>query len=548
MDWLLPAARGLHFVAVLQVAGLWLFWPLVAEPALRAAAGGERWFAERARLHVLARRWTVLAVAAGLAQFVLQARAMGGGALSLDVLWLTLGTGFGTAAALRAGLLLVLIAAAGRLGGGTALALGLVALGSLAWGGHAAAGLGWEGRLHLAADLAHLFAAACWLGGLLPLARLLGLARAGAGTGLAVVAVRRFSLLGMAAVAALLLTGGVAGWILVGGLPGLVGTPYGLVLLAKTALVAAMLGLAAVNRAVLTPRLTAKPAVGALRRNARAEWALGVVVVAAAGLLGTMTPARHDRPWWPVAWRLDAGGAVAAAAPTSFFPSPVAHEARVVAAGHAAYEAQCRSCHPAPPPLPAGIGDAYWAVRHLDRPASRAEAAADREGWSIAHFLLGEREFAEASPLGPATGIGGPPAPDFDFETADGDWGALSSLLADGAVLLVLADPADPVSAERLEQLRARAKWFAGKGVAVVALAEADEAGAPVVFAAPEVAAVYRRMAPAGGHAEFLVDRAGVLRARWQPDDLLDWRNSRLLAAQIAPLAGAVPGAGHRGH
>src|SRR4030088_3463747 len=73
--------------------------------------------------------------------------------------------------------------------------------GSLAFAGHAAGGSGIEGSVHLTTDLLHLFAAAAWVGALVPLALVLHAANAGgdpASIEIVREATRRFSTLGMA--------------------------------------------------------------------------------------------------------------------------------------------------------------------------------------------------------------------------------------------------------------------------------------------------------------------------------------------------------------
>jgi putative copper resistance protein D len=103
-------------------------------------------------------------------------------------------------------------------------------------------------------------------------------------------AARRFSTLGVICVGALVLSGLANAWYLVGSVPALVGTEYGRLLLAKVAVFAAMVTLAAVNRLSLTPRLKGQDgrALPLLRRNATAEIAAGIIAVAIVGALGTM--------------------------------------------------------------------------------------------------------------------------------------------------------------------------------------------------------------------------------------------------------------------
>jgi putative copper resistance protein D len=123
----------------------------------------------------------------------------------------------------------------------------------------------------------------------------------------AVNATRRFSMLGVISVVALVLTGLVNTWYLVDNVPALLGTDYGWLLLAKVALFAMMLILAATNRWRLTPRLATEehPARRLLLRNALLETAVGIVVVIVVGSLGIMVPAAHQAPVWPsiTRWR-----------------------------------------------------------------------------------------------------------------------------------------------------------------------------------------------------------------------------------------------------
>jgi putative copper resistance protein D len=156
------------------------------------------------------------------------------------------------------------------------------------------------GYLHLASDALHLTAAAAWIGGLMPLALLLGASRCHQGwASLELDAVQRFSTFGIASVATLILSGCVNAWILVGSFRGLVVTGYGQLLMLKLAAFAVMLAFAAFNRFVLTPRLALssdqarQDALRALSRNTWIEIVLGLSIFAIVGVLGTMHPAAH---------------------------------------------------------------------------------------------------------------------------------------------------------------------------------------------------------------------------------------------------------------
>ncbi len=182
-----------------------------------------------------------------------------------------------------------------------ASALGFTA--AIAWTGHAGSTLGEMGSLHLTADALHLFAAAAWTGGLVSLALLLSAARRHQGfawASLARDAAQRFSTLGIVSVGALLVTGIVSAWILVGSFQALVITEYGQLLMLKIVVFAVMLVFAAVNRFWLTPQLAFSSeneaqvkALRRLTRNSVVEIALGFAIFAIVGALGTLHPAIH---------------------------------------------------------------------------------------------------------------------------------------------------------------------------------------------------------------------------------------------------------------
>lgn len=197
-------------------------------------------------------------------------------------------TRFGRVACLR--LVLTALAMALLLRKGSAWpALMAAALNAgIAWTGHAGAGTGLVGLLHLAADAVHVLAAGAWLGALPALALMLW--RGGAD---AAAATRRFGSLALIAVLAVTASG-VANTAILVGLPSEpLATAYGRALALKVALFAIMLGLAAVNRFRLTPALPEPRATAALACTAMAETALGIGIVLLVGFLGTQPPAAH---------------------------------------------------------------------------------------------------------------------------------------------------------------------------------------------------------------------------------------------------------------
>lgn len=174
---------------------------------------------------------------------------------------------------------------------------------SFTWSGHGAAGDDTSGMLHQAADVLHLLAAAVWIGALVDLCgqvrHSLRATQAAPARAL-LAALSRFSSLGPGIVATLVLTGVINSWVLIGPRhwTALFTTPYGLALLVKLGLFSGMLGLAAINRLRLTPRLHAAleeqtgtdAALKSLRRSLVAETSLGLLVLAAVAWLGTLVP------------------------------------------------------------------------------------------------------------------------------------------------------------------------------------------------------------------------------------------------------------------
>ncbi len=309
MDWfaaggLLIAVRGIHFAATAVVAGILVFQTVVAKPALSAEVA-KKWQTQSRRLAWIA---LVIALLSGVIWLLLQAISMSGlppdEAMTSQVLWTVLNqTQFGVVTESR-GVLAVILAAClafdrFRLAHWLALAAALGLTAAIAWTGHAASTPGELGNLHLAADALHFVAAASWIGGLVPLALLLAAARRDdVAPSLASEATRRFSIVGIVAVATLVATGLVNSWILVGSFHALLAAEYGQVLILKLAVFAVMLALAAVNRLSLTPQLAVafgkqREAVRRLTRNSVIEIILGFCIFAIVGTLGTLHPAIH---------------------------------------------------------------------------------------------------------------------------------------------------------------------------------------------------------------------------------------------------------------
>ncbi len=181
-------------------------------------------------------------------------------------------------------------------------ALGAVLLASLALTGHGAADDGAAGAIHGLADGLHLLAAGAWLGALAVLTIILVRSTRTATPDEAATAragLERFSGIGAAVVAILLLSGLVNSWFLVGPAHAgaLLTSLYGQLLLLKVGLFVGMLALAAANRLQLTPRLaraadanSIADALAALRMSLIVETAFGVLVLFAVSWLGMLEP------------------------------------------------------------------------------------------------------------------------------------------------------------------------------------------------------------------------------------------------------------------
>jgi len=205
-------------------------------------------------------------------------------------------TRFGRACLLRMGLLLAAIAVSCLMRRAQvhwvlqSLIAGVI-VATFAWTGHGAASPGWPGMLHLGGDLLHLWTAGIWLGALLPLAILAVNARAtGSAADIATLsqALRRFSGIGTAVVAVLVLSGLVNTWFTVGieNAAASARTAYGMTLLLKLGLFLLMLMLAVANRCWLAPRLQ----VRGLQLSILTEAGLGMLLLLAVSLLGTLPP------------------------------------------------------------------------------------------------------------------------------------------------------------------------------------------------------------------------------------------------------------------
>jgi putative copper export protein/mono/diheme cytochrome c family protein len=309
-----------------------------------------------------------------------------------------------------------------------AILLAALGVGVAAWAGHAI-GVDPGSAVPALVDAVHLVAVGAWLGALPALSLLLRATSTETGADsrpFAVIAVRRFSSWALAIMAVIVVTGAWNAWNEVNGVPGLLGTPYGRLVLLKIALLVPVLALAAWNRSRLLPRLSGegasvgRPAMRRLSAFVVMEAVVGVGLVAVAGILATTPPARHTTPDWPFSFRLApeitwnfpgvktqvfigaqivligvlagiagvllkrwrplmfAGAAVFLVAgaqqalpplavdayPTTYWRPSVPYTASSIAQGAALYGTRCAACHG-----PTGRGDGPAAAGLLQRPA-----------------------------------------------------------------------------------------------------------------------------------------------------------------------------------
>jgi putative copper resistance protein D len=179
-------------------------------------------------------------------------------------------------------------------------ALGALLLASLGLVGHAVAEQGWVGLSHEINASVHLLAVGLWLGGLVNLGAVVVQARRSASAAWYAVlrhALPRFSRVAYGAVALVALTGVINTVFLVGSIDGLIGTPYGRLLLVKISLFFLLLAVAVINRLIVAPWIHRETApssgTAALLWTVGIEQTLGLGILAVVSVLGTWPPAIH---------------------------------------------------------------------------------------------------------------------------------------------------------------------------------------------------------------------------------------------------------------
>jgi putative copper resistance protein D len=298
----LIASRFIHYAALTILFGVAAFPVYAYYGRAPSASEAETFFPWSRRVQIVC---AMLALASGIFWLGFVAATMSGQPSALtdaNILWQVISTtDFGRIWAPRLGLIavaliLLLVKNPSETLRLIILGCAAIALTSIADTGHAGADNGPRAGLHITADAVHLSAAGVWIGALVILARFAIIARRRAEAHDLETfdhALTRFSGVGPVVVGALTLSG-----ILNPGFLASLETTYGLVLLAKLVLFAAMLLLAAANRFRLAPRLQhalasstgSKGATQMLRTSVFAETVLSFLVLAAVAWLGTLAP------------------------------------------------------------------------------------------------------------------------------------------------------------------------------------------------------------------------------------------------------------------
>jgi copper transport protein len=290
----------LQFVGVALAGGMLVFRALVLAPSRRAL--GEAGAREARVVTGVAAAGAVVGLHAGVIGFLVGAYPIVGGGISgfvnTEIEPIRVGTHLGQAWTLTTfawlGVLMLLVGAwvsprrrEWLLAGAGVLGL-LIAFG-ISWASHPAS----RGTLALLADYGHLVAAALWVGGVVAITIMVAKARSlprSARDAIARRSILRFSKLALPTVAAVGLFGI---YLAVRELPtpsALFSSGYGVMLLAKTAIVLAALALGGYHRRFVVPRIASGAPPAAIRNTLAFEMGLLLVVLALAAILSQAAP------------------------------------------------------------------------------------------------------------------------------------------------------------------------------------------------------------------------------------------------------------------
>jgi putative copper export protein/mono/diheme cytochrome c family protein len=267
--------------------------------------------------------------------------------------------------------------------------------------------------------------------------------------------------------------------------------------------------------------------------------------------------------WWPFRH------VVVPAYPTTFFRSSVPFTALSIAHGSAIYVEHCAPCHGVSGrgdgPLAAGTpvrpadltaahifehsdGDLFWWISNGiaagGMPGFTAQLD-ERERWDVINFIHARASASQATLEPAVTSAPAPLAPEFSF-TRGGIEETLRHARERGPVLLIFYRL--PASRPRLRELAQAEGALIASGLRLMAIGDdraARDAGWSgdqpdfIADADEQAAAAYALFAGSSrfDHCEFLIDRAGFLRARWcadLPAGLPDARSLATAAEQVA--------------
>jgi putative copper export protein/methionine-rich copper-binding protein CopC len=240
-------------------------------------------------------------------------------------------------------------------------------------------------------DFGHLTAASIWVGGLVALTVLAASVRGvnTAAPALWGTLLKRFSVIATVCVGAMVLTGLWTYWIHVGPPKFLVHTLYGETLLVKLLLVAALLGLGAINQMWLLPRVQALRAgaadghEGKVMRVTLAHFRKVVAIEAAIGLAILFVVPQLASSARNQAFQ-QAGGGLTADAPTS--AGPVSVRRSGLEPGSTDYDIQVPGGAPAPSGSASSCPSAPWPRSRCRPPrsatATTASPASTRRSWA----------------------------------------------------------------------------------------------------------------------------------------------------------------------
>lgn len=306
-QWAKTLSRWTALAGIALLIASWPIWSTVIRPALGSVRSEGPAISRRMRRFVAIAFG--IAVAGSVFALIVQSKAIPDGT-TLDKVLSTLGqTRYGRLWLVRIGLIAILtivLAACGwwfmrrrQVEGIIAWIVAAAVTVPFSLIAHASAQP--AGRTFaVAADALHLAAASAWIGGLAVLFVVLlpGLQSVTPEQRRRVlaIAIPRFSILALIAVATLGVTGFYAGWLHVGNLNALTGTDYGRALIVKLGLLLAVLAIAAINLFVIERKLTRSAGASIWSRRLRwtigGELALALLILVAVGQITSLQPAR----------------------------------------------------------------------------------------------------------------------------------------------------------------------------------------------------------------------------------------------------------------